>query len=177
MRDDRYKGTGMPRQMRKLCRMSEREADRARPDRLCNQAVTAFVSQAATEISPEFRRQLCDHDARPSFFSSSELAKVAGTVLEATIANCVRDGANPTQAVSNALRQLGDGYVREQKCQLIADRHPSATVASGSVKTAFDAGAPIAAKLILAGQATPRASGRVQLTENLLAPSRSGATV
>jgi hypothetical protein len=177
MRDDRYKGTAMPRQVRKLCRMSEREADRARPDRLSEQAVTAFVSQASTEISSEFRRQLCDHDAKPSFFGSSELARAAETGLEVAIANCIREGANPTQAVSSALRQRGEGYVREQKCQLIADRHPSATIASDSVKAAFDASAPIAAKLILTGQATPKANGRVQLTENLLAPPNGGAPV
>jgi hypothetical protein len=30
MRDDRYRGTSLPRLVRKLCRMTEREADRAR---------------------------------------------------------------------------------------------------------------------------------------------------
>src|ERR1700722_9982341 len=57
MRDDRYQGTSLPRPVRKLCLMAEREADRVRPDRLREQAVAAFISEATREISPEFRER------------------------------------------------------------------------------------------------------------------------
>ncbi len=62
MRDDRYRGTSLPRLVRKLCRMAEREADRGHPERLRQQAVAALLSDAEREISPEFRRRLREHD-------------------------------------------------------------------------------------------------------------------
>jgi hypothetical protein len=177
MRDDRYRGTSLSRPVRKLCRMSEREADRARPDRLREQAVAAFVSEASREISPEFRKRLRDHDATPTLFSARELGKLARLGLEAVVASNVGNGADPTGAICDALRQRGEGYVREQKCQLIADRHPSATSASESVRKAFDEGSPVAARLILAGQSVAKTGNRVQLTENLLGLSVGGGVL
>lgn len=58
MRDDRYRGTTFPKQVRTLCRMAEREADRMHPVRLRDQAVAVLRSDADREISPEFRRVL-----------------------------------------------------------------------------------------------------------------------
>ena len=175
MRDDRYRGTSFPRPVRKLCRMAEREADRAHPDRLLAQAVEALVSDAGREISPDFRRRLREHDAAPSLFGAKDLAAVARTGLEAEIARSIDGGhgMRSTDAVRNALCRRGEGYAREQKCRLVADRHPDATIASESVKKAFDAGALVAAAMILAGQSVPKMSS-VRLTENLLAQPSSG---
>ncbi len=82
-----------------------------------------------------------------------------------------------TDALCEAIRLRGDSYVREQKCQLIADRHPAATMASDSVKKAWDEAAPIAAAVILNGDRGPRNDNRVRLDEDLLARPSSGAGV
>src|SRR5712671_6161965 len=92
MRDDCHRGTTLPRPVRKLCRMAEREADRAHPERLLQQAVVAFVSDADREISPEFRRRLREHDSAPSLFGVSDLAESARTRLEADIARGIEAG-------------------------------------------------------------------------------------
>lgn len=156
--------------------MAEREADRAHPNRLRQQAVAAFVSEAGREISPEFRRRLRQHDAAPSLFGANELAALARTGLETEIARsiAVGHGVSLMDAVCEALHHRGEGYVREQKCQLIADRHPYAIIASESVKKACDDGALEAATLILAGQPAPKANSRVRLTENLLVQPGGG---
>jgi hypothetical protein len=176
MRDDRYQGTSLPRPVRKLCHMTEREADRISPDRLREQAVSALISDATREISPEFRRRLREHFKAPELFSANEIMTAARTGLETEIARNINfvSAAGATDSVRDALRRRGDGYVREQKCALIADRHPYATIASQSAKKAFDDGAPIAATLILTGQSPPNKDNRVQLTENLLARPGSG---
>jgi hypothetical protein len=176
MPDGRYQGASLPRPVRKLCLMAEREADRVRPDRLREQAVSALISDATREISPEFRRRLREHFKAPELFSAHEIITTARTGLETEIArNIDFDSAvGPTDAVCEALRRRGEGYVREQKCAPIADRHPYATIASQSAKKAFDDGAPIAATLILTGQSPPNKDDRVQLTENLLARPASG---
>jgi hypothetical protein len=175
MRDDRYKGTSFPRLVRKLYRMAEREADRAHPDRLLAQAVEALVSDAGREISRNFRRQLLEHDAAPSLFGAKDLAAAARTGLEAEIARSIDGGHGmpSMDAVRDALYRRGEGYAREQKCQLVADRHPDATIASESVKKAFDAGSLVAAAMILAGLSVPKMSS-VRLNENLLAQPSSG---
>jgi len=175
MRDDRYRGTSLPRPVRKLCRMAEREADRAHPDRLRQQAVAALVSDAGGEISPEFRRRLREHDAAPSLFSANDLATAARTGLEAEIARNINARHGIDSMVCEALRRRGEGYAREQKCRLVADRHPNASIASESVKKAFDDCALVAATLILDGRPAPRISDRVLVSENLLPQSRSGA--
>jgi hypothetical protein len=156
--------------------MAEREADRAHPDRMRQQAVVAFVSDADREISPEFRRRLREHDAAPSLFGASDLAAVAQTGLEVEIAQNidVGRGVHSTDAVCDALRRRGERYAHEQRCQLVADRHPNATIASQSVKNACDDGAPVAAKLIVAGQSAPNTNSRVRLTENLFVQPSSG---
>ncbi len=166
MRDDRYK----------LCRMAEREADRARPERLRRQAVAALVSDASREISPEFRRRLREHDAVPSLFDANELTVSARTGLEAEIARNISAGCgvDSVDAVREALRWRGEGYAREQKCRLVADRHPNASIASESVKNALCDGASIAATLILDGRPAPRISDRVVVSENLLPQPRTG---
>lgn len=107
MRDDRYKGTSLPRPVRKLCRMAEREADRAHPERLCQQAVVALVSDSAKEISPEFRRRLRERDSVPNLFDASELAGSARTALEAEIARNIQahQGVDSTSAICDALRR------------------------------------------------------------------------
>jgi hypothetical protein len=176
MRDDRYQGTSLSRPVRKLCLMAEREADRVRPDRLREQAVAALISDADREISPDFRRRLRDHSKTPGLFSANEIVTAARTGLETEIARNIDFGnaVDPTDAVRDALRRRGEGYVREQKCALVADRHPYATLASEGPKKAFEDGAPIAATLILTGQSPPNKNNRVQLTENLLARPASG---
>ncbi len=157
--------------------MAEREADRARPDLLRAQAVAALVSDAGREISQEFRRRLQARDAAQSLFSANELAAVARTSLEAQIVRNIdaRNSLNSTDAIRDALCRRAEAYAREQQCQLIADRHPYATTASETVKKVCNDGAPVAAKLVLAGQSAPKTKGRIQLTENLLAQPRTGA--
>jgi hypothetical protein len=175
MRDDRYRGTSLPRPVRKLCRMAEREADRSHADRLCRQAVAALVSDAGRKISPEFRRRLREHSASPNLFGANDLTAAAWAGLETEIARNidVGHGVDAMDALCDALRRLGEGYAREQKCQLVTDRHPCATIASESVKKAFDDGALEAATLIMAGQSAPKTNNRVRLTENLLVQSSS----
>ena len=179
MRDDRYKGTSLPRPVRKLCRMAEREADRAHPERLLKQAVVAFVSDANREISQEFHRRLREHDSAPSLFGASDLAKSARTGLESDIARSIEAGqrVDPTDALRDALRRRGESYSREQKCRLIADRHPDASIASRSVKKACDEGAVIAAKRIMDGQRVPQINDRVSLNEDLLGRPGSEANL
>jgi hypothetical protein len=176
MRDDRYRGTTLPRPVQKLCRMAEREADRDRPERLCEQAVTALRSDAGKEISPEFRRRLREHDASPGFFDASEFTRSACFRLEAEIARVfeAHPGIGSVDATCEALRRLGESYAREQQCTLIADRDPDASIVLASVARAFDEAAPIAARLVLNGEAAPRVSDRVRLDENLLVQPSSG---
>lgn len=179
MRDDRYRGTSLSPAVRKLCRMAERKADRAHPEHLRQQAAAALMSDAGKEISPEFRRRLIEHDAAPSLFGANDLAVSAGTGLEAEIAQNIdaSRGAGSTAAVSEALRRRGERYAREQKCQLIADRHQSASIASESVKKACREGALVAARLILGGRPAPRTNNRVLASDNLLPQPSSGAGV
>ena len=170
MRDDRYRGTSLPQPVRKLCRMAERDADRARPERLSEQADRALVFERK-DISSEFRQRLREHDVAPGLFDARDLGNLARTGLEAEIARGVMQGRCSTDAVSEALRERGKGYLREQKCRLIADRHPHASAASECVSRAFDEAAPIAASTILEGQRIPQTSDRVHLSEDLLLPA------
>jgi hypothetical protein len=157
--------------------MAERDADRARPELLRRQALKALMSDANREISKRFLQQLGKHDAAPDLFSSNELAHSAKNGLEAEIARHVgaSRGFDALIAIQDALRLRGEGYVREQKCQLISDRHPRTTLASESAKRAFHEASLIAAALILDGQAAPRDRDRVELGDNLLSPQSSGA--
>jgi hypothetical protein len=84
MRDDRYRGTKLPKEVQRLCRMAEREADRSHPERLHQQAAVALVAEAKREISPEFRRRLREHNRAPSFFDANELAESARTGWKST---------------------------------------------------------------------------------------------
>lgn len=154
--------------------MAEREADRRRPDLLRRQAIDAFIADADREISPDFRRRLREHDAAPTLLSAGELMAAARTGLEAEIAQSIGQGTHSEEATCDALRRRGEGYAREQKCQLVADRHPYATIASESVRKACNEGAPIAATIVMAGEAIPRANNRVQLSENLLSQPTNG---
>jgi hypothetical protein len=151
--------------------MAEREADRVHPERLCQQAVEALLSDADREISSEFRRRLREHDSEPGLFDANDLVEIAQTELEAEIARNVEAGQETNSAVCDAFRQWGERYSRDQKCQLIADRHPNASIIAKSVKKAFAEGAPIVAKRILGGQPASQNKDRVRLNENLLQPS------
>ena len=177
MRDDRYRGTRLSRPVRKLCRMAEREADRGQPERLRRQAVAALISDARREISPEFLRRLQQQNSAPHLFGASEIAASAWSGLEADIGRALSagQGVDVTDALCEALRRRGDGYAREQTCQLIADRHAAASLAPASVRTACNDGALVAAVLILSGDPAPRVDHRVGLNENLVAPHESGA--
>jgi hypothetical protein len=121
--------------------MSEREADRAHPERLRQQAVAALVSEGDREISPEFCRRLREHNRAPSFFDTNELADSARSGLEIDIARNVQaaQGIDSANAIRDALRRRAERYSREQKCKLITDRHPEASIASEAVKKACDA--------------------------------------
>ena len=154
--------------------MAEREADRAHPERLCHHAIRALVSVAGREISPEFRQSLRRHDETPSLFGPTELAATARTRLEEQISQNINEGANPLDAVRSALLCLSDGYAREQKSQLIVDRHPDASRASESFRAACNDGASIAAQLILDRLPAPQIANRVLASENLLAPRSDG---
>jgi hypothetical protein len=72
--------------------MAEREADRARSERLRRQAVVALASDASREISPQFLQQLRGHDAAPSLFGASELAMSARTGFEVEIVRNISAG-------------------------------------------------------------------------------------
>jgi hypothetical protein len=177
MRDDRYRGPSLPRLMRKLCRMAEREADRANPERLRQHAIVALVSDVQREISPEFRQRLREHDAAPRPFGANEFIESVRTGLETEIARNIgaTRSVKPTDAICEALRRRAEGYAREQRCQLIADRDPIASLASESFKKACTDGALIAAGLILHNRPAPTHSIRVSPSENLLAQANSGA--
>jgi hypothetical protein len=157
--------------------MAEREADRAHPGRLLRQAVVALVSEGDREISPEFRRRLGEHDRAPSFFDASDLAESARSGLEVDIARNIQagQGIDSTSAICNALRRRTERHAREQICQLIADRHPEASIASAAVKNACDEAALTAASRILEGQSPLQISDRVRVDENLLVRPGSGA--
>ena len=77
MRDDRYRGTSLPRPVRKLCRMvvrqADREADCAHPDRLLAQAVEALLIDSAnpTLAQTKLLRLLKQHQAEGSAFLGS----------------------------------------------------------------------------------------------------------
>lgn len=175
MRDDRYRGTTFPKQVRKLCRMAEREADRLHPDRLRGQAVAALRSDADREISPEFRRLLQERDATPSFFDASNLAGSARSGLECRIARYIEAdrSVRSADAIADALRSRGEGYGREHREHLIADLRPDRSLAAACFKIACDAGAPLAAALVLENRRRiSLASDRVRLDEDLLAGTR-----
>jgi hypothetical protein len=157
--------------------MSEREADRCRPSRLRVQAVVALADEARRELSPEFRAHLTAQDARPTLFGTSDLAALARSALEVQVVqnleNSIESGAN---ALAAALRERSEGYVREQKCRLVADRESCATLAAECVRNACDGAADEAAALILTNQRAPANSNRVQLGEDLLGGlARGGA--
>jgi hypothetical protein len=154
--------------------MSEREADRCQPDRLQAQALVALVKEGG-EISAEFKERLNSHDARPTLFGARDLTIFARSALEVRIVQNLQLGSdNGAEALATALRERGAGYVREQKCQLIADRESSATIAADCVKKACDDAATDAAALILTNQRAPANANRVQLSEDLLGQSNSG---
>ncbi len=159
--------------------MAEREADRARPERLRLQAVAALISDAKREISPTFLRHLRQHDASPRLFAAGEIAAVAQSGLESDIARSIGAGlgVDSTDAVCDALRRRGGNYAREQKCQLIADRHPAATAASDCVERACNEAVLVAATVVLNCDRMPRADNRVRLDENLLARPNGGAGI
>ena len=156
MREDRYSGTTLPRPVQKLFRMAEREADRAHPERLREQAVAALISDADREIFPRSRPRLREHDRAPGLFDSRDLEEAARSGLEDEIARNLKagEGTASTNAIRDALRRRGESYARERKCRLIADRNPDAAIASASVKRAFGsrrAHAPLALESDTAG--------------------------
>ena len=157
--------------------MSEREADRAHPERLLQQAVVALGCDADREISPEFRRRLRQHNSVPNFFDAHDLAELAQTVLEIDIARNIQagPGLDSADAIRDALRRRGERYSVEQKCQLIVERHPDASIASEAVRRACVEAAPIAARRILDGQPAPRINDRVRVDEDLLVQHSGGA--
>jgi hypothetical protein len=151
--------------------MAEREADRARDERLRDQAVGALVSDARREISPEFLRRLRQHDLSPGLFDAGELAALAQGGLEVEIARNLEAGVavDSMEATRSAFRQRGERYVREVRRKLITDRRPDASIVSGIVKKAFDEAALPTAKLIFDRHRAPRIEkekrviGRVRL--------------
>jgi hypothetical protein len=149
-------------------------------DRYGNSVVWPSAKQIAfaptAYAAKPLQRFYWTHDAAPTLFGAKDLAAVARTGLETDIARNIDFGqsAASTAAVRDALRQRGDAYAREQRCQLIAERHPNATIVSESVKKACDDGAPDAAALILAGRPFPKANNHVRLTEDLLAQASGG---
>ena len=176
MRDDRYRGTTLPRPVRKLGQMAEREADRAHPERLREQALGAFSSEAEREISAEFRRRLREHHRAPRLFDLSELAASAQTGLETEIARNLEVGVlvDSLEATRSAFRQRGECHVREVKRKLITDRRSDVSMVSDAVKTAFDELALPAAKLVLEDSGAPPIENCVRLDEDLRGPLGGG---
>jgi hypothetical protein len=175
MRDDRYRGTSLPRPVRKLYRMAERTADRVRPDLLRRQALVVLIYDARREISSDFLQVLKRCEGAPSLFDANELMVAASTGLEAEIAHNIARKRDIGLAIREALCSRGDGYAREQKCQLVADRQAYATIASESLRKACHDASLLAANKILRGESISRTSNRVQLSENLLAQPTPGA--
>lgn len=175
MRDDRYRGTTLPRPVRRLCKMAEREADRAHPERLRDQALAAFVFDAE-RMSVDFHRRLRRCALSSDLFDANELAALAKTGLEAEIARNIEAGVvvGPAEAICSALRQQGKNHVRELNRQLITDRRSDTSIVSNAVQRALDEAAPLAARLILQGRRAPRIEDRVHLDEDLRAPLGSG---
>jgi len=154
--------------------MSEREADRFRPDRLKTEACIALVAEGR-EISADFKERLSSHDTMPTLFGVRDLAIYARSGLEVQVVQNLQSGSkNGTDALITALRDRGDAHAREQACRLVADRASCATVASNSVKKACHDAAPEAAARILTNQGVPANSNRVQLGEDLLGRAASG---
>jgi hypothetical protein len=178
MRDDRYRGTTSRDRSGSFVEWRSGRRTRAHPERLLQQAVVAFVSEADREISPEFRRRLREHDAAPTLFGVSDLAESARNGLEVEIARSIEagQGVDSKDAICEALRLRGESYSREQKCNLIADRHPYASIALGSVKKACNEAAAIAAGRILDGGPAPRMDDSARLNEDLLIRPSSGAS-
>ena len=138
------------------------------------QALRALEVEGNREISADFRRHLNSHDTARSLFGVGDLAVLARSGLEVLVVQDLRLGSdNGIAALATALKERADGYALEQKCQLVTDRDPCATVASETVKKACADVAPVAAELILTGQPVPKMCGRVRLTENLLVRSSS----
>jgi hypothetical protein len=156
--------------------MAEREADRAHPERLREQALAAFTSEAESGMSTEFRRRLQQHVLAPGLFDANELAASAQTGLEVEIARNIesRVAVDSVEATRSALCQRGENYNRELKRKLITDRCPNASIVSAAVKAAFDEAALPAAELILQGRPAPRIENRVRLNEDLRGPLGSG---
>ena len=156
--------------------MAEREADRAFPERLRDQASAALESKGRKEVSPRFCERLREHGSSPDLFDANALVELARTRLEVDIAGAIE--ANPrvasTDAVCDAMRRRGEGYCREQRGELCADRHLHASTISGVTKQAFEDGAAIAAERVLEPQRPSRISNRVDLNDNLLAPRTAG---
>jgi hypothetical protein len=159
--------------------MAEREADRARPERLRLQAAAAQVSELRREVTPAFIRMLREHDTSPRLFGAGEIAAAAQSGFECAIARSLeaRHGVDATDALCDAIRLRGEGYVREQKCQLVADCHPAATMAADSVERAWNEAILVAATVVLNGDRMPRTANRVRLDENLLARPNGGAGI
>lgn len=88
--------------------MSEREADRAHPERLLQQAVVALGCDADREISPEFRRRLRQHNSAPNLFDAHDLAESARTELEIDIARNIQAGPGSIRRTLSVTRCAGE---------------------------------------------------------------------
>lgn len=163
--------------MRKLGRMAEREADRAHPERLRQQAVTALVSEVSKDISTDFLHKVREFNSEPEFFSAEKLQAAARSRVEVEIAQAVAidNNADAIDAISDALRLRTDACSREQKCHLIADRHPEASKVAAAFRKACDDAILVASVFILEGRKPPRQRKSSMLAENLLLGNNLGS--
>jgi hypothetical protein len=118
--------------------MAERQADRNNPDRLRDQAVSALEFDANREISLRFLERLRERDAALGLFDSGDLIRMAQSDLECRIARSI-EAAPRTEsiiALADAFHHRCESFAREQKYQLIADRHPQASLISACMRTA-----------------------------------------
>ena len=104
--------------------MAEREADRARPDSLHQQAVAALC-HVGREISPDFRRRLRERDAAPGFFDASELAAVARSGLEVEVARNIGLGGTLTIQREARLIDPAEPLVAESRLRRLLKQHQS----------------------------------------------------
>ena len=133
-------------------------------------AIDRFL-EAGADIPDELIRAVSNGDA--TFLCGAGVSFHANlpSFKELTDRVYARLGARPARAWCSSLER----YSREQKCRLITDRHPEASIALAAVKKACDEGTPAAARRILTGDPPPQISNRVRIGEDLLVRPGSGA--
>ncbi len=176
MRDDRYRGTKLPKAFRKLFQMSEREADRGHPERLRSQAVKGFENRLNDDVSSTFRQRLKDRESTARLFDGSELLKIARSRLEVGIAQQICDdpAVSSIEAIRRVFDAMGEVLLNYQKQIFLMDRYSFATTASWVAKTACQEASRVASASFLGHSAAPPFKNCIPLNDDLLPQSDRG---